>query len=178
MTIKQDSTVSLEPENLDFFPLVLGLRTIPSGKSFAFDDFRYQGSQKKYITVGSSPTADVSIDDPAVSRRHCLIERKVNAVTVFDCKSRNGTWVNGARVTESVLIPGSLLTLGTTSLLAYDDCSRRTIIACSIPSFLHNALIVYEGNLSETADAIGVPKSTLWGWVHGKFRKYTSSHKG
>ena len=173
MTTKQDSTVVLDPEHPDFLPLVLGLRIVPSGQSFSFDDFRYERSQKKYISVGSSPTADISIDDPAVSRRHCLIERKVTAVTVFDCASRNGIWVNGTRVTQSVLVPGSVLTIGTTSLFAYNARAQHAVIASSIPSFLHNAMIVHRGNLSKTAVAIGVPKTTLKGWINGKFRKCT-----
>lgn len=177
MTTKQKSTVLLDPEHPDFFPLVLGLRIVPGGQSFAFDDYRYEGNQKKYITVGSSPTSDIIIDDPAVSRRHCLIERKVTAVTVFDSGSRNGTFVNGTRVTESVLIPGSVLTIGTTRLFAWDADSRRAIVASSIPSFLQNALIMYDGNVTQTAGAIGVPKSTLAGWLRGKFRKRTPSNE-
>jgi hypothetical protein len=52
-----------------------------------------------------------SID--AVSRRHCEIITSENEVMVRDLKSRNGTFVNGERVTgEAVLLSGDLLGVG------------------------------------------------------------------
>lgn len=52
-------------------------------------------------TVGRAPTADVVVaDDPLVSRLHARLERTGGRWTVVDDGlSRNGTWVDGVRLT-------------------------------------------------------------------------------
>ena len=53
------------------------------------------------VTVGRAPTADVVLaDDPLVSRVHARLERTGGRWTVVDDGlSRNGTWVDGVRLT-------------------------------------------------------------------------------
>ena len=52
--------------------------------------------------VGRDPAADVVIDAVGVSRRHVLIVVRAEEVTVADLSSKNGTFVNGFRVTGPV----------------------------------------------------------------------------
>ena len=59
--------------------------------------------EKSSVTVGRSKTADVRLDDPAVSRVHCVIEARPDGVFVRDNGSRNGIKVNGKRVEEAAL---------------------------------------------------------------------------
>lgn len=47
--------------------------------------------------------ADLALEDKAVSRRHCRIEKRGEAWFVIDLDSKNGTLVNGKKVTESML---------------------------------------------------------------------------
>jgi predicted component of type VI protein secretion system len=49
----------------------------------------------------------VLLDSLRVSRRHCIINAKNDAVVVRDLGSTNGTWVNGRRVARSRLRPGN-----------------------------------------------------------------------
>jgi len=64
-------------------------------------------------TLGrSSSTAAVVLDDPDVSRRHARIEMAGDELVVVDLGSTNGTYVNDARVTRHVLVPGDRMRIG------------------------------------------------------------------
>jgi len=47
------------------------------------------------IVVGRASLADIVVDDPSVSERHCVIERRGERYMVRDLGSTNGTLVNG-----------------------------------------------------------------------------------
>src|SRR5687767_11892087 len=47
------------------------------------------------VTVGSSLTNDVVIDEPSVSRVHAILQLISGTWMVEDCGSRNGTFVQG-----------------------------------------------------------------------------------
>ena len=59
--------------------------------------------EKESISIGRSKTADVRLDDAAISRVHCIVEVRATGVYVKDCGSRNGIWVAGRRVEEAML---------------------------------------------------------------------------
>ncbi|MBE2253813.1 MAG: sigma 54-interacting transcriptional regulator [Myxococcus sp.] len=54
------------------------------------------------LVVGRSSHCDVHLIDEKVSREHCVFEPEGAALFLRDLGSRNGTWVNGARLTERV----------------------------------------------------------------------------
>ena len=69
------------------------------------------------ITVGRSPTAEVSIGDPSISRRHCQFSIDAQeALVVRDLDSMNGIYVDDRRVTKAVLKPGDLVRAGAITL--------------------------------------------------------------
>ena len=53
------------------------------------------------LVVGRAVTSDVPIYDPTISRRHAEITLVENGVLVKDLDSSNGTFLNGAKVTEA-----------------------------------------------------------------------------
>ena len=59
--------------------------------------------EKDAVTIGRSKTADVRLDDAAISRVHCTISVRPAGVFIIDHGSRNGIWLNGRRVTEAML---------------------------------------------------------------------------
>ena len=64
-------------------------------------------------TIGSSADCDLVIDDSSVSRTHLLLEQLGGAWFVEDLGSRNGTYLNGHRITaRRVVRPGDELRLG------------------------------------------------------------------
>jgi hypothetical protein len=62
--------------------------------------------------LGRDPGADLVVNDPSVSRRHALIERRPEGWVVLDQRSANGTFVNNQRVDQAFLPAGSQLRLG------------------------------------------------------------------
>jgi hypothetical protein len=66
------------------------------------------------FTLGRSDDDDLIIDDPGLSRRHALIETVDGAVLITDCGSRNGTFVNGSKITgTTALKDGDVISIGT-----------------------------------------------------------------
>ena len=68
------------------------------------------------LSIGASPRSTVRIDDPKVSQRHCTIELKEEGVILCDCRSKNGTWINGVRVARIWLPVGGTFNVGQTSV--------------------------------------------------------------
>ena len=64
------------------------------------------------ITIGRLPECEVTVDDPAVSRRHARISHDGADFTVEDLNSTNGVRVNGHSVSRATLRPGDELDLG------------------------------------------------------------------
>ena len=50
------------------------------------------------VAFGRDDTADVTIEDETLSRRHFLIQRDGDNILIKDLNSQNGTWVDGQRV--------------------------------------------------------------------------------
>jgi pSer/pThr/pTyr-binding forkhead associated (FHA) protein len=67
---------------------------------------------KPMIRVGRDATADIAIDNPSVSRSHCFLSWADGVWRVTDTGSENGTYVNGARVTDQPLKLGDRIELG------------------------------------------------------------------
>nr|WP_206323892.1 DUF3662 and FHA domain-containing protein [Streptomyces sp. HNM0574] len=71
---------------------------------------------KPNLVLGRSTEADVRIDDPGVSRRHCEI-RTGNPSTVQDMGSTNGIVVDGQHTTRANLRDGSRIVVGSTTII-------------------------------------------------------------
>jgi transcriptional regulator with GAF, ATPase, and Fis domain len=63
-------------------------------------------------TVGSAPGNRLCIADPLVSRLHCEIRVRPDAITLRDRGSTNGTFVDGVRVRDADLPAGTLVLVG------------------------------------------------------------------
>jgi pSer/pThr/pTyr-binding forkhead associated (FHA) protein len=66
--------------------------------------------------VGRNPDVDVRVTDPWVSRVHCELYDLEGTLVVRDLGSRHGTFINGLKIAEAVVLPGDTLTLGMTRL--------------------------------------------------------------
>ncbi|MFZ3210963.1 MAG: sigma 54-interacting transcriptional regulator [Terriglobales bacterium] len=64
------------------------------------------------ISIGREPSNLISLLDPLVSRRHCVVRRDGPDVRVEDLDSRNSTFVNGVPVKERVLVHGDQVRVG------------------------------------------------------------------
>ncbi|MEU8618240.1 DUF3662 and FHA domain-containing protein [Streptomyces sp. NPDC048623] len=68
------------------------------------------------LVLGRSTDADVRIDDPGVSRRHCEI-RTGTPSTITDLGSTNGIVVDGQHTTRATLRDGSRIVVGSTTIV-------------------------------------------------------------
>jgi len=64
------------------------------------------------LVVGRAVTSDVPIYDPTISRRHAEIALGSSGVRVKDLGSSNGTFLNGARITEADAGANDVITFG------------------------------------------------------------------
>jgi len=78
-------------------------------------------------TVGRLPDNAFEVPEASVSSHHAEILLKGGEVVVRDLDSTNGTFINGQKITESVLKPGQILRLGTIDmrLESGDGASHR-----------------------------------------------------
>lgn len=62
--------------------------------------------------IGRDPKNDISLDDVTVSRTHARITARNGVYTIEDLKSLNGSYVNAASVSQSILNNGDEIQIG------------------------------------------------------------------
>jgi pSer/pThr/pTyr-binding forkhead associated (FHA) protein len=63
-------------------------------------------------TIGRLEDNTFPLTEPSVSSHHCEVLLRGADIVVRDLNSTNGTFINGEKVSESVLKPGQILRLG------------------------------------------------------------------
>jgi pSer/pThr/pTyr-binding forkhead associated (FHA) protein len=63
-------------------------------------------------TIGRVEDNTFQIADPSVSSHHCEVLLRGGEILIRDLNSTNGTFINDAQITESILKPGQKLRLG------------------------------------------------------------------
>jgi diguanylate cyclase (GGDEF)-like protein len=74
---------------------------------------------KTEVVLGRGQQADVQVLDDGVSRKHAQIKLVGHQMIVEDLGSRNGTFVNGGRVTTHALHDGDKIQVGSTTILKF-----------------------------------------------------------
>jgi hypothetical protein len=92
----------------------------PTISQLRYANGEYEGrvialTELEYL-VGRHRDNGIQIPDIGVSGFHARIYRNTEGYVIEDLKSRNGTWLNGARVFHATLNDGDLLHLGQTDL--------------------------------------------------------------
>ena len=60
--------------------------------------------------------ADFALNDPEISRHHCMLEFRGNSVNLKDLDSTNGTFLEGERVRAAVLQDGAEFRVGSSTV--------------------------------------------------------------
>lgn len=96
-------------------PRLLVISGALSGETFPLD-----GGE---VSIGRDPSNNICLQDPAASRRHCLVRGEGGRFCVLDFQSFNGTLVNGVHVQEQALEHGDQIAIGDTLFLfiLHDD---------------------------------------------------------
>ena len=87
----------------------------------ADDDTQIVKLEKEHITLGRREDNDIVLDDMFMSRKHAEVDRKGIFYYLKDKQSRYGTFVNGARITETRLDYGDEIQLGNTVVTFVDE---------------------------------------------------------
>jgi len=80
--------------------------------------------------VGRDPDCEFPIDHDTVSTNHCELIVSHEGVTIRDCDSTNGTFIDGEQVKEAKLLPGQAVNLGDVELFV-----ENTDVKVAIPKF-------------------------------------------
>ncbi|HVH43556.1 MAG TPA: sigma 54-interacting transcriptional regulator [Labilithrix sp.] len=89
--------------------------------------------------IGTHPSNDITIEDPAVSRFHCRLVPDRGGWRVEDSGSLNGTHLQGLQIHSAVLPPAAVLTIGNSTIrilgdVASSKLAEKTLVPM-MPSF-------------------------------------------
>ena len=77
--------------------------------------------QTQTTVLGRDSSCDLFFVDRKLSRRHARLEASESDVDLIDLGSRNGCWVNGARISRQRLHPGDILRIGSLRMHFYTE---------------------------------------------------------
>jgi len=102
--LPEDESLQL-PAGVD---IVLTVENGPeTGKSFTMN--------KPRVVIGRKG-ADIALEDPEVSRHHCIVEARELFINIKDLDSTNGTFYEGERARAAVLQEGAMFRIGSSQL--------------------------------------------------------------
>lgn len=146
---------------------------------------------KPSITIGRSAASDIVLNQPSVSRTHCIIHSEAGRMTLQDNNSLNGVFVNGQKIKGTVSLQGKdiIQILGNQmifggSFIYYKKKSQGIAIKGitldkwvgkkdSRKQILRNANIDIQGNeFVAIIGGSGAGKSTLMGILNGSDMKF------
>jgi predicted Zn finger-like uncharacterized protein len=72
---------------------------------------------KPRVVLGRGTESDVQLQDSEVSRRHAMLEIRLDEAAVIDLGSTNGTYVEGVRIQRATIYSNQEFSLGTTTVM-------------------------------------------------------------
>jgi predicted component of type VI protein secretion system len=78
----------------------------------------YPLNEGEGLTIGRHPENDIVIQNLAVSGHHARIDRRDGHIQLTDLNSKNGTFLNGKSIRQSILKDGDTIVIGKHSLRA------------------------------------------------------------
>ena len=94
---------------LDIVPRLVAFEGPLRGRTFYLDE--------PALSIGRLVSNDICLEDPFVSRKHCVIRTENEHFVIQDLNSSNGTFINAERVDAGLLKEGSLIGIGSSLFL-------------------------------------------------------------
>lgn len=118
-------------------------------------------------TIGRVEDNTFQIADASVSSHHCEVHLRGDEIFIRDLNSTNGTFINDARVTESVLKPGQILKLGQVELKLEAEGAAASVTAPAPAKKVVDATMVIPrgvslGDLEKSGHPAGFDTSTVF----------------
>jgi len=119
-----------------------------AGKTFALPS--------RVTVVGRRSSCDLQVPLPAVSRKHCQISHVDGQLKIRDLGSRNGTYLNGERISEAVIKAGDSVRIGPLTFVFQVDGKPETVTAPEAGKASNSEKAAHEDDLlPEDLDGIG-----------------------
>jgi two-component system, NtrC family, response regulator HydG len=103
------------------------------------------------VRIGRSPNSPICLDEPGVAWEHCVVQLSRERYRIVDRRSGTGTFVNGRRISEHVLVPGDQVSIGESVLLYREEAAGaggplapQTLLRTCALQFLFRALATAE----------------------------------
>ena len=80
---------------------------------------------KPVVRIGRTEDSEIRLADAGVSREHARVFQIGRDFFLEDLGSRNGTWVEGARISHHRLKPGERVRIGSCRFLFEPDAPSR-----------------------------------------------------
>jgi pSer/pThr/pTyr-binding forkhead associated (FHA) protein len=109
MTTNKTVDSPIERLFLAITPRLVAVSGPLSGQSFYLEE--------PVVSIGRLGSNDVCLEDPFVSRHHCVIRNEGDEYMIEDLSSANGTYLNGERVNVRSLKEGCLIAIGSSRFL-------------------------------------------------------------
>jgi pSer/pThr/pTyr-binding forkhead associated (FHA) protein len=116
------SKISSESDNKDDSSAV-----IPDDAFLVLEGVKVVPLAQAIINIGRRFENHIVIDDPRISRFHAQLRAVDGRFELFDMDSTGGTYINGMRISKSILYPGDEISLaGFTMVYRQHDAPPRT----------------------------------------------------
>jgi adenylate cyclase len=106
------------------------------------------------LVLGRDTTCDLPVLDVGVSRRHAEVCANPKGLEVRDLGSRNGTYINGKRITDAVAGPGDRVTFGGVELVLTTAVDPDKPVSENSPRFDGSSTQVHERAMPSPAEAV------------------------
>ncbi len=93
------------------------LNAIEPRLSVVHEGVLYEVTKPHFVVGRQAPSSDLTINDPAVSRQHAMVERTANHFYLIDMGSTNGVEYQGERILRKEIVNGDRFHIGDHELL-------------------------------------------------------------
>ncbi len=98
-----------------------GGENIPENAFLIVEGTRIFPLERSVVNIGRRLDNHLVIDDPRVSRSHAQLRAIRGRFVIFDLDSTGGTFVNGQRISQTILYPGDVISLAGVPLIYGQD---------------------------------------------------------